>query len=157
MHFEANNIVLFGPSSIVNGTGKHSGAAIGINSQGGKVVLQGQILASVSKITADGPGAGVGICASSDIIIDGGAKITTSDGSSQGSIIIGAGGKVQVGTALKGAKLFAKKDGDIEICSRGGNSIATKSVIKPDPNALGSTDDCLSPSSPVYFYLDCNQ
>lgn len=155
MHFEANEDVLFGPSSIVNGTGKHTGAVIGINSQLGRVALQGQILASVSKLT--GQGAGVGICASSDIIIDGGAQITTSDGSSQGSIIIGAGGKVQVGTALKGARLLAKNDGDIEICSGGGNSIATKSVIKPDPNALGSIGECLSPSSPVHFDLDCNQ
>jgi hypothetical protein len=85
------------------------------------------------------------------------ASIDTSDNSYDGSIIIGAGDYVEIGSGGKGAKLLSKIEGDIEICGNtSGVWIRSSSKIIPEPYAVGSWE-CLSPTSQVIFMLDCYQ
>ncbi|MBI3785733.1 MAG: hypothetical protein HY270_20260 [Deltaproteobacteria bacterium] len=154
LNLEGNGDVVLGPKSRISAPAKKVGAGIGINSQGGRVGLQGSIVAPVRQVQS-GSGARVRVCASSDILIDGGAKIDASDGNSNGSIIVNGGGTTSVGTNLQGAKVLAKTDGDIEICGATLPVVSTKSTIKPPPQELG-TNECLSANSQFIFFLDCN-
>ncbi len=150
--FEADGDVGFGPKSKVIATGKNGHAQVGINSQSGSVALHGRVLASSNAQITDPNG--IGVCAAGDITVDAAAQLVEKSGSG-GVLVLGAGGQVTVGTAVKGAKVQLNKDsGDVEICGDGGVTIAAASSLVPAPAALGS--GCLSATSPTQFDLDCN-
>jgi hypothetical protein len=156
-NFESNQAVLFGPGSQLVAKAKTKGPEIAINSQVGSVTLQGKIKAGVSAALQGGQGdAIVHVCAGDDILVDGKASIDASSGGFESSIVMGAFDRVQVGTAALGAKLFAKTDGDIELCGGTTAFVTSSSTVVPDPEAVGQTGDCLSPESQVIFLLDCN-
>jgi hypothetical protein len=155
-NLEANGDVVFGPKSKILAKGKETGPEIAINSQGGSVTLRGKILAKASN-AGSSDGSKVGICAGNDILVDAKASIDTStSGSGDGSIILGAFDVARVGTVSVGAKLLSKTDGDIEVCGGTSGSISNSSKVIPDPEAVGTTGDCLSPESGLIFELDCS-
>jgi len=151
-NFEADGNVTLGPKSQVTAKAKGRGAEIAINSQSASVTMRGKIQAAAK--LADPDGGRVHVCAGDDILIDGKASVDTSSGSS-GSIIVGAFDVAQVGTALAGAKLTSKTGGDIEVCGGTSATISSTTKVEPAPTAVGLTGDCLSPSSQVFFLLDC--
>jgi hypothetical protein len=154
LNFEANQDVVFGPRSKVVAKAATTGAEIAINSQGADVTLQGKVLAAARAVTS-GDGPRVHVCAGDDILVDQKAVIDASSGGFDGSIILGAFDVARVGTVSVGAKLLAKTDGDIEVCGGTSGSISASSTVVPDPEAVG-TGVCLSPTSQVIFFLDCN-
>jgi hypothetical protein len=154
VNLEANRDVAIGSKAKVKAGARGTGAAVGINSQLGNVTLRGRVLARARTVTGDAPR--VGICASGDILVDGRAKIDTSATGANGSIVLGAGGAAQVGTAATGASLLSREDGNIEVCGDGGATITPRSRVIPAPEAVGS-GVCLSPSSGISFHLDCTQ
>jgi hypothetical protein len=153
-NFEADQDVVFGPDSRIKANATGEGAEIVINSQSASVRLQGRIQAKVKNKTDEGT---VNICASDDIYVEDRASIDTSDDGFGGSIILGAGDYVEIGSGGKGAKILSKSDGDIEICGNtSGVWIRSSSKIIPEPWAVGIWE-CLSPWSGVIFMLDCDQ
>ena len=155
LNFEAQGNVVFGPKSKVSSAAVGYGSTVAINSQGGSVTLRGKITAKAKAV--DGSHGGrVHVCAADDILVDGKASIDTSSGGFAGSIVLGAGDVARVGTVSIGAKLTSKTDGDIEVCGGTSGSISQSSKVVPDAESVGS-GICLSPTSQVPFFLDCNQ
>jgi hypothetical protein len=153
-NLEADQDVVFGPGSRIKANATGKGPEMAINSQSATVRLQGKIQAKVKNKTEE---AKVSICASDDIYVEDRASIDTSDDGFGGSIIIGAGNYVEIGSGDKGAKLLSKSDGDIEICGNTSDVwIRSSSKIIPEPEAVGIWE-CLSPWSEVIFMLDCYQ
>lgn len=152
--FEADQGVLFGPGSRIKANATGEGAEMAINSQSATVTLQGKIQAKVKDVQDGGK---VHICAAEDIYVEDRASIDTCDNSAAGSIIMGAGDYVEIGSGGKGAKLLSKIEGDIEICGNtSGVWIRSSSTVIPEPWAVGIWE-CLSPTSQVFFMLDCYQ
>jgi hypothetical protein len=138
------------PKAKIMCKGKGTGAEVGFNSQSGSVSIFGKVQIP-AKDPSDGPK--IRVCAADDATIQEKAFLDASDKSSDGSVIIGAGDMARV---RPGAKIFAKHDGDIEVC---GGTIASVSgaTVDPPPEAVGTTGSCLSASSQFNFFLDCNQ
>jgi hypothetical protein len=157
-NLEADQDVLLGLKSKIKAGTKETGSEIAINSQSGSVRLQGKIQAKTSDADL-GDGSKVHVCAADDILVSGKASIDTSSGS-LGSIIMGAGDLAIVGDlpVFGTIKLFSKDNGDIEVCGgTQGNIINSRCTVVPDAEVEGMTGDCLSPTSQVFFDLDCNQ
>jgi len=157
-NLEANQDVTLGLKSKIKADTKETGSEIAINSQSGTVRLEGKIQAK-AKAVLGGDGGRVHVCAADDVLLSGKASIDTSSGFS-GSIILGAGDRAIVGElpVFGTIKLYSKDDGDIEVCGGTvGNIISSRAKVVPDAEAEGQTGECLSPTSQVFFELDCNQ
>jgi hypothetical protein len=155
-NLEADQDVLFDLKSKIKAGAKETGSEIAINSQSGTVRLRGQIQAKTSDADL-GDGSKVHVCAGNDVIVTGKGSIDTSSGF-LGSIIIGAGDQAIVGElpVFGSVKLISKDEGDIEVCGGfQGIIFSSRSTVIPDPEAVGTTGDCLSPTSQVFFELDC--
>lgn len=155
-NLEADQNVSFGLKSKIKAKAAETGSEIAINSQSATVDMRGKVLAAVKNASQE---ARVHVCASDDVLMGGKAGIDVR-GDVGGSIIVGAGDRASVGELpiFGTLKLLATVDGDIEVC--GGTlgiiwSNGTK--VDPEPVAEGLTGECLSPSSQVIFFLDCNQ
>lgn len=151
MAFEADGNVTVHPKSKIQCKGKGNGAEVGFNSQSGSVTIFGKVQVP-AKEPSDGPK--IRICAAADATVEEKGFLDASDKSSDGSVIIGAG---DVARIQAGAKVFAKHDGDIEVCGGTSGSVSSQAKVDPPPEETGMTGECLSPNSQFIFFLDCNQ
>jgi hypothetical protein len=152
MTFEANGPVTLGAKAKISGKGNGTGAKIGFNSQSSSVTFFGKVMAPAKNVGPNGPK--IRICAADDVIVAEKSLLDASDKGSGGSIIIGAGDLARV---RAGSKVYAKTDGDIEVCGGSSGLVSSSAKVVPAPEAVGQTGACLSPNSQFIFFLDCNQ